>query len=422
MSIHIVQTGDTLWRISQQYNVPIQSIMNSNGLESPILVPGLSLYIPTNTQTVRLYEIRPGDTLWSLSRRYQTSVEAIIAANPLMNVYNLPIGQRVFIPTPIKMNMNTLGFFVPYSISYFHSVIELFADQLTYLAVVSYSFTEEGWAYVDLPDEGIPNRARELNVTPLLMIRNITAGGLFSAELAGVVLESPAYRANLIRSLMNFVQQKGYGGISIDFEFIPPQRRNDFVTFLQELKRALGPLILHVNVHAKTVDIPTNRIIGGYDYRGIGNASDIVAVMTMDYGYPGGPPDPVSPIWWVEEVIRYSLTEIERSKLQVAFPMYGYDWILGTNMTRGWSLQAAQNLAISSGANVNFDNRAMSPNFLYWIGTEGHIVWFEDIRSYDAKYKLVDFYGLAGVTYWETRLPFLQNWSYMEQHINVLKT
>ncbi|MDT8861046.1 LysM peptidoglycan-binding domain-containing protein [Alkalihalobacillus sp. MEB130] len=419
MAIHVVQSGDSLWRISQVYNVPIQELMVINGLESFVLIPGLALYIPRNALTNRLYEVTPGDTLWSIARQYRTTVETIVAANPLININNLPIGQRVSVPTPLKMNMSTLGFIVPYSIPFFLSVFEQFAEQLTHLAVVSYSFTEEGWAYVDLPDDQIPERARQLNVVPLLMIRNITAGGVFSAELAGRVLENRTYRSNLIQSLMNFVRQKNYGGISIDFEFIPPARRNDFVTFLNELKNALGDLMLHVNVHARTVDIPTNPIIGGYDYRGIADASDMVAIMTIDYGYPGGPPEPVSPIWWVEEVIRHALSEIDRSKLQIAFPMYGYDWILGTNVTRGHSLLAAQNLAITSQAVINFDERAMSPHFLYWVGPEGHIVWFEDIRSYDAKYKLVDFYGLAGVTFWETRLPFPQNWAYMDHHINV---
>jgi spore germination protein len=62
----------------------------------------------------------------------------------------------------------------------------------------------------------------------------------------------------------------------------------------------LFPLILHVNVHAKTEDIPTNLIIGAYDYLAIGAVADIVGVMTIDYGYPTGPPNPVATIWWVE--------------------------------------------------------------------------------------------------------------------------
>ncbi|MDQ7861939.1 hypothetical protein RCO48_16065 [Peribacillus frigoritolerans] len=82
----------------------------------------------------------------------------------------------------------------------------------------------------------------------------------------------------------------------------------------------MNELILHVNVHAKTADNPENRIVGGHDYRGIGEAADLVAVMTIDYGYPTGPPEPISPLWWMGEVLRYALLNIPEYKLQSAFP------------------------------------------------------------------------------------------------------
>ena len=62
------------------------------------------------------------------------------------------------------------------------------------------------------------------------MIRNL-AGTDFSAELAGSVLENPIYRGNLVASIVNLATQRGFGGVSIDFEFIPPARRNDLFCF-----------------------------------------------------------------------------------------------------------------------------------------------------------------------------------------------
>lgn len=44
------------------------------------------------------YEIKQGDTLYSISRRYNVDLNAIIMANPFINVYNLQIGDIICLP------------------------------------------------------------------------------------------------------------------------------------------------------------------------------------------------------------------------------------------------------------------------------------------------------------------------------------
>lgn len=420
MGIHIVQAGDSLWAISQKYNVPTLDIRTANGLENgPGIIPGLALYIPESGPVIRSYLVKRGDTLWSISQRFQTTINLILSANPEIRPEGLYIGQKLNIPSPSRLVMKTLGFIVPYSPDTFLPAFRETAKNLTYIAISAYSLTREGYAYIEFDDSAILAESRRLDVIPLLMIRNL-AQGEFNAELIGGVLESPANRRNLILSLMNFVTQKGYGGISLDFEFIPPPRRQDFNSFIRELKNALGPKVLHVNVHAKTEDLPANRIIGAYDYKAIGEGADIVAVMTMDYGYPTGPPNPVAPLWWVEEVIQYSITQIDPKKLQIALPLYGYDWRTADNLTRSFSMQAIQNLALSRGAVIQFDAYAASPWFRYWNGEEEHVVWFEDIRSITEKYKLIDQYNLLGMTYWQLSLRFPQNWAFADKNFTIL--
>ena len=420
MGVHVVGTGENLWAISNRYGVPIQTIVKQNGLLSAnALVPGLALYIPDNQLSIRSYQIKPGDQIWKLAKRFNTEISAILAATGI-DPTQLYIGQIINIPSPVKLEISTLGFLVPSGGSSILSILDSLAEQLTYLAVVAYSFTAEGYAYIQIEDSAIVSHCKRLNITPLLMIRNFT-GVDFSAELAGHVLGNPTYRRNLILSIVNLTRQRGFGGVSIDFEFIPPPQRNDFNIFLRELKIALGELILHVNVHAKTADLPTNRIVGAYDYAAIGNAADIVAVMTIDYGYPGGPPDPIAPIWWIEEVIQYALTQINPRKLQIAMPLYGYDKVVGTNATHAMSVVSAQNQAITTGSPIEFDQRSMSPWYRHWSTGLEHIVWFEDIRSLIAKYRLIDIYNLLGTTYWQISLPAPQNWAYLSNNITVLK-
>lgn len=423
MPVHVVQGGESLWKIADVYGVSVETIVEVNGLlASNLLVPGLALYIPQRDVPIRYYRVRSGDTLWKLAQRYNTSPRIIFAANPGMNPNRLYVGQRIRIPSPIKLNMTTLGFIVPYAPDSFLPMFDDIAEYLTYVAIVAYSFTEEGDIQRELDDTAVLSRSKQLNVSPLLCIRNYT-NEKFSAELAGQVLGNPSLRSNLVQSMVKTANEMGYAGVSIDFEFIPPARRNDFNTFLRDLKQELGKLILHVNVHSKTKDIPTNPIIGAYDYKTIGEIADIVAVMTMDYGYPTGPPNPVSPANWMEQVIQYSISLINPRKLQVAFPLYGYDWILPfkpENTTKALTVLAAQNQAIKSGSPIQYDPIFEAPSYFYWKGTEQHIVWFEDIRSYMAKYELIDLYQLLGVTFWQLRFPFPQNWAYMERNFTIV--
>ncbi|MET3695775.1 spore germination protein [Bacillus oleivorans] len=420
MTIHVVQYGDSLWKIANQYQLPVAAIVEVNGLPSEnAIIPGLALYIPDEAIVhIRPYMLKAGDNLWQLSNRFNTTIEAILQANPGIDPSQLYIGQRLLIPTPIRPQIETLGFIIPYSPEDILPTLRTLSDLLTYVAVVSYSFTGEGYAYVLLDDTAVVLESNRLGITPLLMIRNFTSEG-FNPDLAGNVLANPVYRRNLIDSLLRFINEKGYGGVSLDIEFIPPARRSDFNTFLTELKAALGTRILHVNVHAKTEDLPTNRIVGAYDYHAIGEIADVVAVMTIDYGYPGGPPDPVSPLWWMAQVVRYATSLIDSRKVQVAFPLYGYDWRVIDNTTTALSVNGAQNQAIIANTIIEFDEAAASPWYRYWKGLEEHIVWFEDIRSYQEKYQLVDQYQLLGVTYWQIALPAPQNWAYLHNHFIV---
>ena len=421
MGVHVVEAGESLWAISAKYGVSLNTLVTVNGLVSAAeIIPGLALYIPEQKLPSRSYRVRRGDLLWRIAQRFNTTIPRIVASNPGLNPNRLQIGQILAIPSPNKLAIETLGFLVPSGTEADVALIESLANQLTYLAIVNYSFTTEGFAFAESDDSALVSRSRELNIVPLLMIRNFTSTG-FSAELAGNVLGNTTFRQNLVASIANLAVSRGFGGVSLDLEFIPPERRTDFTVFLQALKRQLGGLILNVNVHAKTEDSPTNRIVGAYDYAAIGNAADLMALMTIDFGYPGGPPAPVSPINWVEQVVIYALTLVNPRKLLIAMPLYGYDKVVATNATKGISVLAAQNQAITTGASIRFDKTAQSPWYRYWAAAAEHIVWFEDIRSYIQKYNLLDRYNLAGTTYWQLSLPAPQNWAYLATDITVIK-
>ena len=90
---HTVVSGDTLWRLSQRFGTTVDAIRALNNLTSDVLTIGQTLQIPS---TAVIHTVVSGDTLWLLSQRFGTTVDAIRALNNLTSDV-LTIGQQLII-------------------------------------------------------------------------------------------------------------------------------------------------------------------------------------------------------------------------------------------------------------------------------------------------------------------------------------
>lgn len=126
-SFYNVASGDTLNRIASHFNVPVDVIKHYNGKTSSLLRIGETLKIPgkaesrmtaatlrdegvektskaTQEKTRTLaksranYAVRDGDTLWSIAKKYNTSVATLAQANGLHPRSTLSLGQMLYIP------------------------------------------------------------------------------------------------------------------------------------------------------------------------------------------------------------------------------------------------------------------------------------------------------------------------------------
>lgn len=103
--IHTVQSGDTLWKIAQKYGTTIDAIVKANNLDpAKYLYIGQKLTIPSSTPTPEPPAVQPvvhtvvsGDTLWKISVKYATTIDAIVKANNLDPAKYLYIGQKLTI-------------------------------------------------------------------------------------------------------------------------------------------------------------------------------------------------------------------------------------------------------------------------------------------------------------------------------------
>ena len=91
---YTVAPGDTLYSIARRYGTTVEELMRLNGLESFLLQPGQVLKLPSRERT---HVVAPGDTLFSLARRYGTTVEALMRLNGLSSP-EIKVGQVLRLP------------------------------------------------------------------------------------------------------------------------------------------------------------------------------------------------------------------------------------------------------------------------------------------------------------------------------------
>ena len=92
---YTVKKGDTLYKISNDYNISQSELMDYNDLTSNILSIGKIIKIPSVTSTNR-YVVKKGDSLYSIAKKFNKSVEEIKSKNNLENTL-LSIGQILII-------------------------------------------------------------------------------------------------------------------------------------------------------------------------------------------------------------------------------------------------------------------------------------------------------------------------------------
>ena len=99
---YTVRPGDTLFFIGQRFNVTIAALRQANNIWDDYLVVGQRIIIPSATKSGSAenweYTVRPGDTLFLIAQRYNTTITALRQLNNIWNDY-LSIGQRLLIPS-----------------------------------------------------------------------------------------------------------------------------------------------------------------------------------------------------------------------------------------------------------------------------------------------------------------------------------
>lgn len=355
-----------------------------------------------------IYVVQPGDTLDSIADANGVSAASIIYNNQIPYPYSLTIGQALLLSLPgfsYEREIRSGGYAYPF-INRF--VLNQSLPYLSDLYVFSYGFTTTGelippWA----DDSDLIVGAKSAGSAPILTLTPFGPDGQFSNYLITTVINNPETVNTLIANLEQTVLEKGFEGVDIDFEFILAEDRIGFVNFVRRIKEAVNALGYPVSVALapKVSDDQPGLLYEGKDYALLGEAADFVLLMTYEWGYKYGPPLAVAPINQVRRVVEYALSRIPAGKIHLGIPNYGYDWPLpferGITVARTIGNIEARQLAVTYGVPIQFDELSASPFFFYEAEGIRHEVWFEDVRSMEAKFSLVNEYNLRGIGIWQ---------------------
>ena len=87
--IYTVKKGDTLSEIAMKYGTTVKAIAQDNNISNVNLIyPGQKLVIRDNCRYDcghRIYTVKPGDSLWTIAKRYNTTIANIVRLNRIQN-------------------------------------------------------------------------------------------------------------------------------------------------------------------------------------------------------------------------------------------------------------------------------------------------------------------------------------------------
>ena len=176
---YTVKRGDTLYGISNQFGVSAVDIAKLNNLTDSIIQIGQVLRIPTsqgtNPSSTFTYTVKKGDSLYSIAKLYETTVDAIIKLNNLTSNL-LSIGQQLIIPETGE-SVTTKPNFVSYAVQK--------GDNL-------YSIAKRFGITVDtiVKDNGL--KSTNLSIGQVLKIRTVSATDVIVEECYGEPYEPPS--------------------------------------------------------------------------------------------------------------------------------------------------------------------------------------------------------------------------------------
>ncbi len=415
MIIHVVQPGDTVYSISEHYNIPVDRLILENGLTNPgNLAVGQTIVI---VQPETLYTVKAGDTLESIAKQHDTTTMELLRNNPYLSDREfLYEGETIVISyqTNRTRTITTIG----YAFSYIERPILIKTlPFLTFLSIFNYRFTTEGEIIFKADDTELVNLAKTYGVAPLMFVSTLSEDGLVAPEVTNHILDYPSVQDLVIDNALNIMKAKGFCGINIYAENITYENLNSFAEYLRRASEKFhseGYKILITITPIANIEAP-NVSFEKIDYGKLTESVDGIIFSSYDWALSYSYPNSIFPVNVLRELLDYAVKIIPPEKILFGITTLGYDWVLpyvpGVTEAAAISYNRAVEIAAENSLTIQFNIEAQSPYFFYTDSDESlHLVWFKDARSFDTRAGLVEEYDLQGLSIWTIMRFSTQMW------------
>ena len=234
------------------------------------------------------------------------------------------------------------------------------------------------------------------------------------------IFSDPKLRTDHVNAILNIARQSNVDGIDLDYENLPPEARQPYTDFVTTLAAALHQegKILSVTVPPKVRADDPCSFCRFADYATLGAVVDRFRVMGYEYHGKSGGPGAIAPVWWMRQVMSYTVSVVPHNKVSLGIHLYGYDWG-GADTPALWWNQVqelkkkydgvvsypAPDARGSVGESVmtyTISTKMHCPYFIVQCPSlqENHTVWFVDSHYVSETLKIVQDLDLGGIVMW----------------------
>ncbi len=427
MEIYIVQPGDTIESIAIQYHISAETLIQSNALKRPVrLVVGQAIVITVPIQT---YTVQEGDTLLRIANGFQVSVSQLLRNNPsLSTTENIYPGETIVIRYDNnKGTITTNGYAYPFiDINILNKTLPF----LTYLTVYNYQVTGEGEIISYEDDTDMLESARYFGVAPILLLTTFSTQGQENYGVAISILSNEDYQNALIHNVIGLLEEKGYYGVNLAFQFIEQSNLSLYYNFLSNVYSQLHPLgyLVFITVRPAISYQDQDITYEAVDYSVFNGMNDGIIILSYEWGYSEEPPI-AKTLYIARNFLDYMVNLVPSERVSTGINILGYDWALpyerGVSQAYALNYDSVLDLAADVGAVIMFDEMSQAPFFTYSEDVLGrtiqHIVWFKDARSINATMDIIRGYGLQGADIWNIMYFFAEMWLVINTQYQIIK-